>query len=500
MRKFLLIVALLVAPAAAAAQSQFTRINAPGPHAAGFRIVEQYDLSRGYRGTTDPYSGKINAGERARPVQTLIWYPAEQGTGHAMKARDYLRLGGTADIFPHSATERARLVESFIHGSIGGLKSERASAELAAPMLALRDAAASAGKFPVVIYAPSYRAPAFENADLCEYLASLGFVVIASPSIGQSPEGMTDTLEGAEAQADDIRFLIGYAHRLPEADTGQIAVMGYSWGGLANVMAAAQDSRIDALVSLDGSVRSFPDVIEQSRYLTAQRITAPMLYVAATPRHIEDLPADMNQERSFLNKMVYADLYRVTLAPYVHGNFAVMMGQRFRPDGSAGNYDRDELSAANAWLETYVRHFLNAYLKGDAAGRAFLHLSAGETGAPAHLFTVYRRSAQGIPANRAAFAAELARRNFEQAPAIYRAMQKSDPGFALSEAELNALGISPDEGWRSPRLRRHPATQCRASSGQLECVRQSRGSAPERRQDPPGGRSLSPVAGPQSRQ
>ena len=61
-------------------------------------------------------------------------------------------------------------------------------------------------------------------------------------------------------------------------------------------MAAAKDSRIDALVSLYGSVRSYPDVIEQSRFLTPDRITVPMLYVAAAPRQLEDLPADMNRE------------------------------------------------------------------------------------------------------------------------------------------------------------------------------------------------------------
>jgi hypothetical protein len=120
-----------------------------------------------------------------------------------------------------------------------------------------------------------------------------------------------------------------------------------------------------------------------------------MLYVAATPRHLEDLPADMNADRSFLNKMKYADLYRVTFAPYLHSNFSVM-GQRFLPESGYGNYDKDELSVANGWVETYVRRFLDAYLKSDTAGRAFLALPAAKTGAPAHLFTIYRTKAQAF--------------------------------------------------------------------------------------------------------
>jgi len=155
---------------------------------------------------------------------------------------------------------------------------------------------------------------------------------------------------------------------------------------------------------------------------------------------MEDLPADMNQDRSFLNKMKYADLYRVTLAPYVHSNFSVTLGQRFLPDSGYGNYDEDELSVANGWLETYVLHFLDGYLKDDVAGRAFLDLPAAQTGAPAHLLTVYRTSAQGFPPTRAAFAAELGREGFEHASTIYQDLRKREPGFALSDGDLNVWG------------------------------------------------------------
>lgn len=440
MRTFLLYVSLLIVANVASAQSHFTRTNPPGPHPVGLRLVEQYDLSRGYRGATDPYTGKASSGTRARPIQTLIWYPAEKGTGLAMNAGNYLRMAATADDFGHTPAERARLEAGYVDGRVSALTPQRAQVELAAPMMAHRDAMASAGKFPVVIYASSYRGPAFENADLCEYLASQGYVVIASPSTGQGPDGMKDDLEGVEAQVDDIQFLIGYAHSLPQADTDHLAVMGYSWGGLANVMAAAKDPRIGALVSLDGSVRSYPDVIEQSRFLTADRVTAPMLYVAATPRQMEDLPSDMNQDRSFLNRMKYGDLYRVTLAPYVHPNFSVMLGQRFLSESGYGNYDKDELSVANGWLETWVRRFLDAYLKGDTAGHAFLDSPAARTGAPAHLFTVYQAKGRGDPPTRAALAAAMARDGFEHAAASYEAFRKRNPGFTLSDDELNAWG------------------------------------------------------------
>ena len=80
-RILFLLLALLGAPSMAAADSNFKRINPPGQYAVGLRVVEQYDFARGYRGATDPLTGKPVTGERARPIQTLIWYPAAKGSG-----------------------------------------------------------------------------------------------------------------------------------------------------------------------------------------------------------------------------------------------------------------------------------------------------------------------------------------------------------------------------------------------------------------------------------
>jgi len=72
------------------------------------------------------------------------------------------------------------------------------------PMLAIRDAVMARGRYPVVVYSFSYRALAHENADLCEYLASHGYIVIASPSTGPRGADMSDDVEGMEVQAADI--------------------------------------------------------------------------------------------------------------------------------------------------------------------------------------------------------------------------------------------------------------------------------------------------------
>ncbi len=66
---------------------------------------------------------------------------------------------------------------------------------LAMSLWAVRDAPHESGHFPLVVYAPSFSAMSWENADLCEYLASHGYVVVASPDMGAAARSMTGDLD-----------------------------------------------------------------------------------------------------------------------------------------------------------------------------------------------------------------------------------------------------------------------------------------------------------------
>ena len=74
--------------------------------------------------------------------------------------------------------------------------------------------------------------------------------------------GLVLAQSGVNAQARDISFLIGYAQTLPNTDMSELAVAGFSWGGISNLFAAARDNRIDALVALDGSMRYYPGLVK----------------------------------------------------------------------------------------------------------------------------------------------------------------------------------------------------------------------------------------------
>ena len=283
----------------------FHFIEKPGPRSVGLKVVEQYDYSRIYRPSTDDL-GKPFQGERARPLQTLIWYPGEKSNARPMTVGDYANLAATETSFgkPQMTAADKQWIAAM-------------TLTLATPLWAVRDAPVAPGRFPVVIYAPSFSGWSWENADLCEYLASYGYVVIASQGAGETSREMTQDVAGINAQARDISFLIGYAQTLPNTDMSAIAVAGFSWGGISNLFAAARDNRIDALVALDGSMRYYPGLVKQAGDVHPEQMTIPLLFFTQGEISLEDIalhwPIRPTKDRgpNVLNAWTHGDLITV---------------------------------------------------------------------------------------------------------------------------------------------------------------------------------------------
>jgi tetratricopeptide (TPR) repeat protein len=419
----LFIACLLLTCTAAEAADGFTFSTPPGPYTVGLKVVQQYDRARLYKTGIDLATGEPVKGERARPVQTLVWYPAARG-GKPVTWREYLETVPTEDEFTRSPAEIKRMTDERIDGNAAGHR-EALLRDIARPQLAVRDARPEGGKpdgkFPVVIYAPSFSSYAIENTDLCELLASHGYIVLSSPSLGAHTRSMTTDLEGVEAQAADISFLIGYAATLPQADTGKVAAVGFSWGGLANVFAAAKDARIKALVSLDGSVRSFPKLVDGGKD------AAP--YV--TPARVAIYTSD-------------SDVYIVSMLPMKHPDFA-SYALRMMPDSDFsdfGDYSRDEVNLQHSWAARYTLRFLDAYLKGDAAGLAFVNNTPAANKVPAHtMLTDIRRHKGSVPPTQESFVRRLAAAGFDQAIPEYDRFVAQNPAFKLGENEIIGWGV-----------------------------------------------------------
>jgi dienelactone hydrolase len=326
---------------------------------------------------------------------------------------------------------------------------------LATPMWAVRDAPWAAGQFPVVIYAPGFSGVSWENADLCEYLASHGYVVLATPSMGATSRSMTYDLEGVEAQARDISFLIAFAHSLTAADVAKIGVIGFSWGGISNIVAAARDNRITALVALDGSLRYSPGLLSQAGDVHPEQMCLPLLSIAQGQWTLEDherfTTGAERQGPNVLNAWTHGDLIAVYMLGMAHGEFGSMY-QRNEDSWRTifqgwhqhrGDYSRQDSVVGYGWMARYTLEFLDAYLKQAATAAAFLANTPAGNGVPAHMMAAqFRAAATPNPASLEGFRLEIGRRGFDRAAEIYQEFRGRLAHFELSE---HALGAWSDE-------------------------------------------------------
>lgn len=418
----------------------FTFSEKPGDFAVGFKVVQQYDTTRTYLGRFDATTGEPITKNRARPIQTLIWYPATT-SGDRMHYGDYLILTGSEDDFTRDEKEIASVADFRLLDYLPRDMPRSAVDEIKRqPMWATRDAAPVDKKFPVVIYAPSHNESAAENAELCEYLASHGYVVLASPSFGTNSRWMGLQLGDVETQASDIEFLVGYSSTLSDADASRIAVIGYSWGGVANVFAAARDSRIGALIGFEGGIQGVGKLVAAAPYVTPENIVVPYLFLSARPIPIDELFRE-NQDLSgdLLARLKYADLFIVTFEPLVHFQFAAKH-LRFLdtkdPIMFPGDYSLSETYQAYGGLARYTLAFLDAELKHDANASNWLMNSPEANGFPAHEVKLAVHRGQGIPPTREAIAAELHRRGFAHAHDVFAELHRQDPQFKLATSDF----------------------------------------------------------------
>jgi len=377
------------------AQSLFKFSNTPGIHGVGVRYVKQYDRTRSFtpqRGVLAKLFSKEE--NRGRPIQTVIWYPTEKG-GQGVKYDEYLQLTGWETDFERSPKEEKRRVDAWLEMVTDGKRDGQVESERRKLMWAVRDAVPKAGKYPVVIYAPSVNNTAFENADIAEFLASHGYIVIAAPTVGLTGRTIKRDLMHAELQAGDIRFLIDYARTLPHADLTRVAAAGFSWGGLSNILAATKDGRIKALVSMDGAVRYYNTLMEQAKYAVPEQLKTPLLFLAQAPASMEtNIRIKEDMSGSFISRMINADVYLLTMYPMDHVHFG---SSYIRLDDAAEykEYSAEEVSAAYSLGARYILNFLNAYLKNDPSGLAYLANKPVTNGAAPHTMTMQYMPAKG---------------------------------------------------------------------------------------------------------
>jgi hypothetical protein len=354
--------------------------------------VWQLDHSRRYN-TTFADKTTYAKDKAPRPILITIWYPAKAGgNGKTVRQRDYLDVRSAEPPVAHFSRALADyelgLYTQDLQGEPGKGPLDRGKRLLDellnTPTPCVRDAAAAEGQFPLVIYHAGAGSSFDDNSVLCEFLASHGYVVFGSAF--QEPSGASFNVDGKHTSTRDMQFLIGYAKQLPNVDWQHVGVIGHSAGAHATLMYRAQaDCLSDAVVSLDTTqdYYSAADLRWEELCSTVGKnrtnLTGPLLMVA-NPHAFFELADSLSLARR----------YYLTIKDLDHNNFvsqSSMMGElrhrlRFPTAGTGAGLphadvvkERTRLTAVKSAYEalcTYVLHFLDAELKGDAAGKKFV--------------------------------------------------------------------------------------------------------------------------------
>jgi tetratricopeptide (TPR) repeat protein len=378
-------------------------------------------------------------GNRARPLQIAIWYPAAAAnTSSRMKYEEYAFLvGQELEFGPLTETikEKGREQFSTQRRNFARATQEAINRLLQTQTAAIKDAEQKPGKFPLIIYAPGSSGTAVENPVLCEYLASHGYIVAAIPSMGAYSRSASVDLTGFYAYMQDIEYAIGYMHRFPGTDPDQLALIGFSMGGGAATLVQMRNSDVDAAVYLDTGI-IFPIVetwFRPSNYYNPSDLRAPQLYLTRG-----DAP-EVN--RNFLDSIPYANSYSLLFQDgYRHVDF--ISDGMFT--GVIPGYRPDKVKNAQQLFEfisNYSLQFLNAYVKKDSAALAQLERKPQEWGVPADFVTAEHKIAKQAPPREWEFANLIRAGHFDRAKTLFEKLKQEDPRLVLfRENVLNSLG------------------------------------------------------------
>lgn len=296
------------------------------------------------------------------------------------------------------------------------------------------------GKHPVVIYACSWSAPSFENYILFEYLASNGYVVLSCPSMGANARGMTGDMSGVESQVEDLQFMMNYASTLPYTDMSNVGTIGFSWGGLTDVMLQQKNNKIKAVICYDGTIAN-PNGMEHFKnypFASYSKMCVPFMYMSMRGR----------KGNAFYEKLKYSDAYAMTFHKNSHRDFCAAFIK------TLNEYKNDTVERMKIknyeWQCKYSLNFFNAYMKSDKEGLAFIQKDPKELGIADTIMTMVSKKARSLPPTEEYFLKTYKREGFEKAKALYTQVHKDDPEYNLfNESTLNSLGY---EFYRADKL------------------------------------------------
>ncbi len=435
MIRFIAPALLLVASYCLTAQSDYATIKLDyGGYAVGFTRTKTIDSSRIYRRVQD-FTNAI----QFREVPISVWYPAAAEEGTRLLVEDYLAVLKEEE-------EWENLPDEFILDWFYYPRNEITEKNSRQSTQAFGNAAAANGRFPVIIYAPSYHASSSENFMLCEYLASHGYVVVAAPSRGSATMRLTGgNADDAVAQSRDLALLFAHAHQLPYTDTGRVFTIGFSFGGLANVPFAVTNRYVDGVISLDGTIKYNPQVAESVPGFDTETFRVPFVHfrqkeIPEVVLEQDDIDPGLAERFGFLDSIPGGPAYEFGSPSLTHGQFA-SYGLLFEPRDSRQDAPDSIIVRGYEQLNRAVLHTLTAM-------DAYADLGHWETAGYEGLITAsgftLKRAKRKLPDNSVTvsdFFDTVRADGFANIDHIYDAFSAAHPAFALGQGPLNTLGL-----------------------------------------------------------
>jgi dienelactone hydrolase len=407
-----------------------------GPHQVGFIHYITNDSTRTYYRSGDWTTESI-----FRPIPISIWYPAnlDISAKKPISVLDYMEILKQEEEWENLPSDQ--ILNWFYYQNTPENQShllERSRAYLNEKVIDQ--------KFPVVVYAPSYQASSIENFALCEYLASHGYFVIASPSRGADSRLLEGgTPKDMEAQARDLEFLIKESYKYSNANTTKLATMGFSFGGLSQVLTQMRNDNVGATVSLDGSIKYQYETLKKSPFVDVNKVDVPFIHFSQKeiPEQVlkeNKIDPILNTAFDFYDDLKYSDAYHHIFHDLTHSYFSTL-GVLFENRDSRQDKSDAEIMLSYRWLSIYIKHFLDTYLKSGTLGREFLKIAPDQQIGIKGIVTMESKSALERAFTFQDFNELAASKNYVDLPQLYDSLKIAQPQFSIREGNLNNLGL-----------------------------------------------------------
>lgn len=407
-----------------------------GNHPVGFHHYETADRTRTYHRIFD-----WNRQSISRPIPVSLWYPSFDSIVNAgsMSVLQYMEILKEEEEWEYLPNEQ--ILNWFYYPNTPENQNHLIEKGIAYPNIK-----PATGKFPVVVYAPSYQASSIENFALCEYLASHGYLVISSPSRGTENrflEGGTE--KDMETQARDIEFLMDEVAKMPSADMEQIATMGFSFGGLSNVLSQMRNANIQAIISLDGSIKYQYETLKKSPFFKLSSVDVPFIHMAQKdiPDQVlqeDQINTELNHKFEFYDSLTNSKAYQLKFHNLTHAYFS-SLGVLFQDRDIRQDKTDAEIMESYKWVSVYTLKFLDAYIKQDAEALTFIKNNPTRNGVPKGLISQQNKQAASKSLSFEDFNRLASKQEYRDLEQLYSSVQKNNPAFELPEGKLNNLGL-----------------------------------------------------------